>query len=202
LALPVRRLLRLLVVSRAVQTLVLPLTCANSETPLTTTLRYLLFPILPWLMALPMLFSLISLFNSLCPSFPLLRPVFSPSYSFFFAQLRTAAAPSASPAAAPAAAPAKATPLDAGRVASTGQSSLQLFMFGYDSTNASSNQVNDYLSTSSVAPVEGSRATKSPWLCPSDVCFGSSWYLELSRRRCFHQYGFDPERRLNESFGA
>ena len=72
LALPVRRLLRLLVVSRAVQTLVLPLTCANSETPLTTTLRYLLFPILPWLMALPVLFSLISLLSSLCLSSPLL----------------------------------------------------------------------------------------------------------------------------------
>jgi hypothetical protein len=74
--------------------------------------------------------------------------------------LRTAAAPSASPAAVPAAALAKATPLGAGRVASTGQSSLQLFMFGHASTNESTNQVNDYLSTSSVAPVEGSRSAK------------------------------------------
>ena len=33
-------------------------------------------------------------------------------------------------------------------------------MFGYDSTNASSNQVNDYLYTSSDASVEGSRSAK------------------------------------------
>jgi hypothetical protein len=86
--------------------------------------------------------------------------------------LRTAAAPSASPSAAPAASPAKATPLNAGRVASTGQSSLQLFMFGYDSTNESRNQVNDNLSTSSVAPV-GEVALPSR-LCSARPTFASA----------------------------
>jgi hypothetical protein len=72
-------------------------------------------------------------------------------------------APSATPVATP------ATPLSAGRLASTSQSNLQLFEFGYDSTNESSNQVKGYLCTSSVAPMEVSRSTKCGSLDLSSV---------------------------------